>query len=295
MNVDHVLTTAFDEVAHLHDPILVVALRGWFDVSEVATEALEQLLEGHPAPVVASIDADPFFDFTQERPDVFLDDSDERHVRWPANEFRIARFPGGAHDLVILSGVEPHLRYATFADCIIRVAQQLSCQVVVTVGAAPEAVPHTRHPEVVGSSTNDGLVRALGLSRPQYQGLTGLVGVLQERLDRHQIPAVSLRVGVPHYLGNAKHPKSSASLLRHLEHVLGVPTGHARLADDIERWGSLHDEAVAEDRQASLYVSMLESEYDRRTEASLPSGDDIAADFEQFLRDQRDPEDPAPG
>jgi hypothetical protein len=67
-----------------------------------------------------------------------------------------------------------------------------------------------------------------------------------------------------------------------------VPTGHASLADDIERWGSLHDEAVAEDDQAAQYVAMLESEYDRRTEASLPSADDLAADFEQFLRDQHD-------
>ena len=288
MNVDEVLTTAFDELAPLHEPILVVGLRGWFDVAEVATEALESLLEHHPAPVVASIDPDPFFDFTQERPDVFLDDHDERRVRWPTNEFRVLRFAHLPHDLVVLAGVEPHLRYATFAECIIRVAGTLGCQVVVTVGAAPEAVPHTRHPLVVGSSTSDGLVRALGLSRPQYQGVTGLVGVLQERLDHHGIPAVSLRVGVPHYLGNAKHPKSSAALLRHLEHVLGVPTGHARFADDIERWGSLHDEAVAEDGQASLYVTMLESEYDRRTEASLPSADDLAADFEQFLRDQRD-------
>ena len=132
------------------------------------------------------------------------------------------------------------------------------------------------------------LVRALGLSRPQYQGVTGLVGVLQERLDRAEIPAVSLRVGVPHYLGNAKHPQSSAALLRHLEHVLGVPTGHAELAEDAMRWRSLHDEAVAEDDHAAAYVAMLEHDYDRRMEASMPTGDDLAAEFEKFLRDQRD-------
>ena len=107
--------------------------------------------------------------------------------------------------------------------------------------------------------------------------------MLQERLDRAGIPAVSLRVGVPHYLGNAKHPRSSAALLQHLEHVLGIPTGHGGLVEDIERWGSLHDEAVAEDRQATDYVAMLEHEYDRRTEASLPTADDLAAEFERFL------------
>jgi proteasome assembly chaperone (PAC2) family protein len=292
VNVTEVLTTAFDELAPLHSPIMVVGLRGWFDVAEVATHALEHMVEDRVAPVVASIDPDPFFDFTQERPEVYLDDDDNRMVRWPVNEFRVTRFAESPHDLVVLAGVEPHLRYATFADAIIAVARGLGCEVVVTVGAAAEAVPHTRLPQVVGSSTNDGLVSALGLARPQYQGMTGLVGVLQERLDRNGIPAVSLRVGVPHYLGNARHPQSSAALLRHLEHVLGVPTGHARLDDEVARWRTLHDEAVAEDRQASAYVSMLESDHDRRTEDALPTGDDLAADFERFLREQRPDDEP---
>lgn len=289
---ENVLTTAFEMLTPLHRPIMVIALRGLFDIAEVATDAVDTLTTDRVAPIVASIDPDPFFDFTQERPQVEFDNSDMRQILWPENEFRIARFPGGAHDMVLLAGVEPHLRYATFADAIITVARTLGCEMVVTLGAAPEAIPHTRPAHVVGSSTNDGLVRALGLSRPQYQGVTGLVGVLQERLDTAGIPAVSLRVGVPHYLGNAKHPQSSAALLAHLEHVLGVPTGHATLAQDAMRWRSLHDEAVAEDDQAAPYVLMLEHDYDRRMEAALPSGDDLAAELENFLREQRDNPDP---
>ena len=285
------LTTAFEELAPLHSPIMVIALRGLFDVAEVATDAVDIVAADRVAPIVASIDADPFFDFTQERPMVELDHAEIRRVRWPENEFRVARIPGLAHDLVLLSGVQPHLRYATFADCVLEVATGLHCEVVVTLGAAPEAVPHTRPPVVVGSSTNEGLIRALGLSRPQYQGVTGLVGVLQTRLDQRELPAVSLRVGVPHYLGNAKHPQASAALLRHLEHVLSVPTGHDGLDEEAMRWRSLHDEAVAEDEHATAYVSMLERDYDRRIEATMPTGDDLAAEFERFLREQRDEED----
>ena len=192
-----VLTTAYEQLAPLHRPIMVLALRGLFDIAEVATDAVDTLAEGQVAPVVATIDPDPFFDFTQERPQVEFDDDDVRIVRWPENEFRVARFPNHAHDLVLLAGVEPHLRYATFADAIIEVATALGCEAVVTIGAALEEAPHTRPTHVVGSSTNDGLVAALGLSRPQYQGFTGLVGVLQERLDLSGIPAVSLRAGVP--------------------------------------------------------------------------------------------------
>ena len=265
---------------------MVLALRGWFDVAEAATDALEHLLADRVATVVASIDPDAFFDFTQERPTSELDEDGVRFIQWPDNEFKVLRFPEHSHDLVVLAGVEPHLRTATFAECVVTVATELGAEVVVTLGAAAEAVPHSRLPLVVGSTTNDGLARALGLSRPRYQGVTGLVGVLQERLDRARIPAVSLRVGVPHYLGNAKHPQSSVALLSHLEHVLGIPTGHAGLHEDAMRWRTLHDEAVSEDNQASTYVRMLEDDYDRRAEAALPSADDLGAQFEQFLRDQ---------
>ncbi|MCE9622715.1 MAG: PAC2 family protein [Actinomycetia bacterium] len=184
----NVLTTAFEDLGKLNRPIMVLALRGWFDIAEVATDAVETLAADRITPVVAAIDPDPFFDFTQERPHVAFDDDEERQIHWPENEFRVARFPGCAHDLVLLAGVEPHLRYATFADAIIEVATALGCEVVVTVGAAPEAVPHSRPPQVTGSSTTVGLARALGLGRPKYQGVTGLVGVLQERLDRAGIP-----------------------------------------------------------------------------------------------------------
>lgn len=286
MHVDEVLTTHTEGLAPLRRPIMVVALSGWFDASGAATGALEWLLRDRVAPVVASIDCDPFYDFTQERPEVWIDDDEARQVRWPTNEFRIARFPGGARDLVILTGVEPHVRWSTYCECITVMATRIGCDVVVTIGASADTLPHTRVPPVVGSSTNDELVRRLALGRPQYQGITGVIGVLHERLEKLRIAAISLRVGVPHYLGNAQHPKSSAALLRHLEHVLGVPTGHAEMDGEIERWQSLHDEAVAEDSQAEAYVLTLERQFDHRAEANLPTAEDLAAQFEAFLRDQ---------
>ena len=112
--------------------------------------------------------------------------------------------------------------------------------------------------------------------------------MLQERLERRGIPAISLRVGVPHYLGNAKHPQSSIALLQPPRPRARRAAGHAGLAEEGERWRTLHDEAVAEDEQASrAYVPMLEREYDRRRRRRDAVGDDLAAEFERFLREQR--------
>ena len=288
MNISEVLDADWEAVGPLRDPVLVVALRGWFDVAGVATGALEWSVQDRDVVVVGSIDPDPFFDFTQERPETYLDEDGDRHIRWPENDFVVARFPEGSRDLVLMSGVEPHLQWTTFADCIVECARKLKCEVVVTLGATADGVPHTRSPHVVGSSTNTALARRLGLSRPQYQGPTGVVGVIHERLEREGITAVSLRVGVPHYLANAQHPKSSAALLRHLEHVLGVPTAHGEMYEEIQRWEELHDAAVEGDDQTLSYLTILEDEYDRRTEETVASGESLAAEFEKFLREQQD-------
>jgi proteasome assembly chaperone (PAC2) family protein len=290
ISVNEVLESYWDDIAPLRNPVMLVALRGLFDIGGVATSALDWMLKERDALVIADIDPDPFFDFTQERPEQFIDDDGEKQIRWPENEFMIIRYPEGARDMIVLNGIEPHVSWNTFTQCVVSVAQGLGCNLVVSLGAAAEQVPHTRVPLVVGSTTNEDLAMRLGLSRPQYQGPTGVAGVMLDALDRAGIPSVSLRVGVPHYLMHAQHPKSAAALLQHLQHVLGIPTDHANLVDEMSRWQELHDAAVEGDPEASAYVKMLERRHDQLIEKTLASGDDLAAELEEFLRGQSDDE-----
>jgi predicted ATP-grasp superfamily ATP-dependent carboligase len=285
VDVDDVLTLEHEELGPLRSPVMVVALRGWFDVASVATTAVERLADPDTVVTVGEIDPDPFYDFTQERPTVQVLDGELRVIVWPQNRFDVVR-DAGARDLVLLTGTEPHLAWRTYARCITTVAARLGCEAVVTVGSSAEAVPHTRVPMVTGSTTNAGLAARLGLAAPTYQGITGLAGVLNAELERGELPAVSLRVGIPHYLVNAEHPQAVAALQAHLGHVLGVRV-HDDLAEEIARWRSLHDEVVEADRQLGAYVRMLELEHDRRAEASIPTADDLGEQFEQFLREQR--------
>ena len=290
MDVDSVLTIEADALGPLRSPVMVVGLRGWFDVAGAATTAIEDLAPHGASLTVAEIDPDPFYDFTQERPLVEIADGEIRVIRWPENRFDVYR-GAGARDLVLLVGTEPHVHWRTYASCVVAVGERLGCEAVVTVGAAAEQQPHTRTPLVTGSTTNARLARELGLAAPTYQGMTGLAGVLQAELERRDVPAISLRVGIPHYLMNAEHPQAVAALQTHLGHVLGVPVGDDRGAE-IHRWRTLHDEVVEGDEQLASYVRLLEREYDRRAEAAIPSADDLGRRFEEFLRDLRGEQEP---
>ena len=282
--------------APLNRPVLVVALTGLFDFAGAATGALDHLIESSDTEYVGGVDPDPFFNFTHQRPDARLDEDDERVILWPANDFTVIRHrpdvvgPNAGddtgRDIVVLNGVEPHLRWPTFVRCVLAAYTRLGCEALVTVGASPDRVPHTRIPPVVGSSVDAVLARTLGLSRPTYQGVTGVVGVMQAEFEREGLPAVSLRVGVPFYLDNADHPQASAALLRHLEHVLGVPTRHALLNERINQWRGLHDEAVADTEEARATVAALEKMFDAEAEKAIPSADDLAEQFRRFLDDQ---------
>jgi hypothetical protein len=91
---------------------------------------------------------------------------------------------------------------------------------------------------------------------------------------------------VPHYLAGTPNPKATVALLQHLEHVLGVPTGHGDLADDVALWAVRHQEAVEADEDAPAYVRQLEAVHDQRLDAAVAEGD-LAGELEAFLREQR--------
>ena len=292
MQSTDVLTFGMGDIGSLERPVMLVGLEGWFDVASAATAAVNAFTSADHAVVVGSIDPDPFYDFTQQRPHVTIDDG-VRNIVWPTNDFVLQRSgitgPNGKlqRDVVGLIGVEPHFNWRTYIDAIITVAVAMGCEAVVTVGASAEAIPHTRTPPVTGSTATPDLAARLGLSQPSYQGITGVAGVLNAELEARNIPSISLRVGIPHYLMNAEHPLAVSALARHLSHVLDVPTT-TDLGEQVDNWRDVHDEIIAHDDQLRMYVRMLEAEFDRRAEAQIPTADDLGDQFENFLRDQRD-------
>ena len=291
MNVDDVLSTHFEGVAPLNRPIMVVALRGWFDIAEVATTAINELLADRVAPIVASIDPDPFFDFTQERPFVELDDDEITAHPLAGQRVPFARFPGSPHDLVVLVGVEPHLRYATFADSVLQVAQ------AVEVRGGGDGRRRCRHDPAHPCATR-------GRQHDQRRSAAA-PSVCRLRVIRAS-PAWSACCRNDS-IEPAFRPCRCASACRTTSAMPSIRNRRSRCcntftmcsacrctllasAADAARRRVLHDEAVAEDEQATAYVAMLEREYDQKAEEAIPSGDDLAADFERFLREQRDDE-----
>ena len=275
----------YDSLDSLTRPVLVVAFKGLFDASGSATSALEWLMEKSESENIGEIDSETFFDFTQERPLISFDKNGERTLTWPKNKIVTIKTNGNERDLLAISGIEPHLRWRTFSKLLIEIVNKSNAESVLTLGSMVGMTPHSRPLTVTGSSTNPELAERLHLEKPSYQGPTGIVGVLHDALDRSKIPVISLRVSVPHYVPDSPNPKATRALLRRFEQVTGVTTEYEELDGPAADWLKQVDAAVASDDEITAYVTRLETAIDE-DENLLPSGDDLAAEFEAFLREQ---------
>jgi predicted ATP-grasp superfamily ATP-dependent carboligase len=283
---------SFSDRPSLRDPVLVCAFKGWNDAGEAATAALDFLVSSFEAAEFARIDPEEFYDFTAVRPTVRLVEGRSRVIDWPRNAFLAASVEGAEHDLVLLSGVEPSLRWKGFAGAVVEAARSVGVEMVISLGALLADVPHSRPVSITGLASDDGLIERLGFERSRYEGPTGIVGVLHDACARARLPSASLWAAVPHYVAAAPNPKAALALVRRFEGAAGVAVDAAELesqADDYERQVSA---AVASDPDVKAFVERLEESMDEaleeEAERPIPSADSIARDFQRYLR-QRGP------
>ncbi|HVP03073.1 MAG TPA: PAC2 family protein [Solirubrobacteraceae bacterium] len=271
----------------LRAPALVCAFTGWNDAGESASAAVRFLGSTLGAVRFARIDPEEFFDFQAERPTVRLVDGRTREITWPAIEIWAARAPRAPRDLVLLSGPEPSMRWRGFCATIIELAEALGVQLSVTLGALLADVPHTRPVPLVGIASDEALAGRIGLGPTDYEGPTGITGVLHSAFAEAGMPAASLWASVPHYVAAAPNPKAALALVRKLESLVGVNVDASELETAAGEYERRVTNAVAGDDDVRRFVERLEQAADAEApapeSADVPSGDVLAREFQRFL------------
>jgi proteasome assembly chaperone (PAC2) family protein len=266
--------------------VLVAAFRGWNDGAQGASLAASFLAQAWEARRFADIDPEEFFDFQATRPHVALEEGLTRRIDWPETAFYHASIPGLERDAVLALGIEPNLRWQTFSDEVVELAQDLEVELVVTLGALLADVPHTRPAPVTGSASDPKLVEELRLASSRYEGPTGIVGVVHDACRRAELPSASLWAAVPHYASLAASPKAALALCLRLADLLGTEFDLADLEQASAAYEAQVSEAVASDEETEAYVQQLEERRDALgEELDMPSGETLAAELTRFLRE----------
>ncbi|HVO56041.1 MAG TPA: PAC2 family protein [Solirubrobacterales bacterium] len=275
------------DLPNLRSPVLVCAFRGWNDAAAAASTALTTMAAALDSELIARVDPEEYFDFQANRPTISMEEGRARRIDWPENNLIAVRVPAADRDLVLLDGTEPNLRWRTFSETIATAADALGVELVVTLGALIAEVAHTLPVPITGLASSADLVDELELERSNYEGPTGIVGVVHDRCHQAGIDSASLWAAVPHYVAAVPNPKAALALLRRLEGLTGIAVEASELEEETSDYEEQIGRAVAANPEIEELVSRIEAEQvdllaDEGQE--LPSADSIAREFQRFLR-----------
>ncbi len=275
--------TEFDGLPVLRDPVAIAAFEGWNDAADASTAAVEHLEQVWTARPITALDPEEFYDFQVNRPIVSLADGETRNIEWPTTRFSVATPPGTDRDVLLIRGIEPSMRWRTFCGEILELCHSLEVNRIVLLGALLADVPYTRPLPISGSAASRDAAERYSLIPTRYDGPTGIVGVLHEACTRAELDTVSFWVHVPHYANNPPCPKATLALLHRVEEVLDLPVPMMDLAEESAEWEERLRTAAEQDAELGEYVRELEERVGDEGLQPL-SGDEIAQEFEKYLR-----------
>jgi predicted ATP-grasp superfamily ATP-dependent carboligase len=275
---------------HLEDPVLVVSLDGWIDAGFAAATAAAHLVSQLDPTVVARFDVDVLVDHRSRRPITHLVEGVNTGLTWPRLELRHGKDADG-RDVLLLIGSEPDVRWRAFCEQVVALVADLGVHLVVGLGAFPAPVPHTRTLRLASTATTPELAARLPV-RATLDVPAGVQAAIERACADANLPAIGIWAQVPHYLVNMTYPAASAALVDGLADLAGLRLDSTPLHEAAGALRTRVDELVAANSEHVEMVRALEANHDRELgedgmpTGPLPSGDELAAEIERFLREQ---------
>ena len=278
----------------LTEPLLVVALEGWIDAGTAAALAMSTIRDQIGATLLATFDSDVFIDYRARRPTMHIRDGVNTGLTWPEIVMHYGREPNG-RDVIVLSGPEPDSQWFAFTKAVRTLSVKLGVAQLIGLGAYPIAVPHTRTSMVSCTAGSSDQAVASGLARSSADVPAGIAASLERSFSDMGIPSLGIWAQVPHYAAAMTYPGAAVALVDTLNSL--VRTGF--IADGLRTETNEHrvrlDQLVAQSQEHLSMLSQLEVAYDAALAEQrpltapgtpLPSGDELAAELEKYLRDQ---------
>lgn len=279
----------------LTDPVLLVMLTGWIDAGGAASAAIDAISDEAAATPVAEFDDDTYVDYRARRPVMELREGLHSVLQWERITLAIGHDQTG-RDLLLLTGPEPDMAWHRFTRVMGEVAAALGVRHMVHLGAYPFAVPHTRNPRLSVSSPSEDVLARVPFLRSSIDVPAGAAAALEREMHDRGIPSLGVWAQVPHYISAMSYPAASVALLDGLREATGVVIDGASLRNEVLVQGRRLDEMVQGNDDHAKMIDQLEQIYDASDDTvevieggpslEMRSGDELAEELEQFLRDQ---------
>ncbi len=273
---------------------LIVALDGFLTAGSAGALATEQL-RTEDAEVVHEFDLDSFYDYRARRPAITF--RRDHYCDYTEPVLQITRHRDLAdRPYYLLAGAEPDFGWELFVAETIDMVEELSVNLTVSLGGIPMGVPHTRPALLTMHGTKPELVDRKNFWNAEVTVPASAQSLLEYRMGQHDLDAIGYVVHVPHYLTQVEYPTAALALLDAVSVRLGLQL-------DVSELRSRQPDSIVEieqqilDQEGENVLAGLEQQYDAFSrgaadslladDASLPTGDELADQLEQFLARQR--------
>ncbi len=273
----------------LSEPVLVVSLEGWIDAGLGASTAMGAMLSTIDTEVLATFDTEYFIDQRARRPIARIVNGITTELTWPEIQMRYGRDGDGA-DILFLIGPEPDFHWSDFIDVVTDAAGRFDVRLVVGLGAFPAPTPHTRPVRVIGTvpEASAHLLPLVGSVTGEIEVPAGISAALELGFAEVDMDIITLWARVPHYVASMPYPQAAAALIDGLARIAGLTLDASHLRASADEARQRVDDLVTNNPDHSSMVEQLEEAADEVEGTSLgeelPSGDELAAELERFLR-----------
>lgn len=270
---------------------LVAAVDGWTDAGSGGTTAADHLQSAYPSEQVGAFDSDQLYDFRDRRPVIGIDRGELGEPEWPELGLHRVELPTGS--ILLVTGGEPDFRWPTLLADLAELAEDLGLTGYVGLGSVPGPVPHTRPVRVITTSSDGELLDRYGRPHEQVVVPASFQVMLEAAMRDVDVRTLGLWARVPHYVAG-EYPASAAELVRRLGDHLGFVADLTELDEEATAHRERLDEAAHGSGEVQSHIAALEGAYDADVaddagiSGPLPTGDQIAAELERFLRNETD-------
>lgn len=276
----------------LRDPVLVMALDGWTDAGQGGSLAAHAIGTELGRTTLGAFDPDQLFDYRDRRPLLDIDRGVLGELEWASLEVHWSR-PASGPDLLLVTGGEPDLAWRGVCRDLVELTGSLGVQRYVGLGAVPGPVPHTRAVRLLTTSDDDEIMDRYGRPHERVIVPASFQVTAEVALRDAGVRTLGLWARVPHYVATP-YPEASKALLEALSEHLDVDLDTGVFDDDIEEHRRKLDIAADGSPEVRAHIEALEEAYDQdladegAITGPLPTGDQIAAELERFLKEQND-------
>lgn len=262
----------YHDVPQLQRPFLIAGFEGWPNAAEVSSFSIQHLIDRLKPKPLASIPIEHFYDLSSRRPIGIIHEGRLKELVLPGNDFYYTRH-GSGRDLILFSGVEPHLQWEGFVHHFFEVAQRFEVQQIVTLGGTYDSIPHT-YPPVVSAVFNSEALREevlrADLQLTEYTGPISIHTFLLEAARKRGIKAISLWGHAPQYL-QARNVKVAHAVLQKLNRLIGTEIDLSHLETASLYFDQQVQHLVSQDPKLMEMIQRLEEVYSQSAKPQASS------------------------